>query len=157
MQLWRESQGTVCGYLQEESPAEPHSRRTILLGGLLSAVSPLFAQTGSVRIRVTDERGSVIANAQVHILNHVDESKWTNDEGETVWTNLPIGNNQFSISSLGFKSKPVTVLIKSDSELKIETKLEIGSIGTIISIEPDRSEPKQQFKKPKRHRWWIFG
>jgi len=143
--LWRESEGHVCGFLAGEALAAPHSRRAILIGTMLTAVAPLWGQTGRVRIRVTDPSGTVIKTARVSLLgvNGQPVRQLEADQmGEVVWTDLPLGDSHFTVTSPGFILLRLTVTIRNANEQIVDARLE-GFVGEIVPI--------------KRRRWWqIF-
>jgi len=146
--LRRESPGRVCGLLTSESLPEPRSRRAVLVGALLTAVSPLMAQSGRVRIRVTDATGAAIPQAEASVLqgefDYVASSGKANEEGEVILTDLPMGDLRLKVSCPGFANFSKTITVHNSDELKIDAKLEIGSIGTFVTV-------------PSKRRWWhIF-
>lgn len=51
--IWRESGGNACGLIASEPFAIPRSRRAILMGALLTAVSPLMAASGFLKQQMT--------------------------------------------------------------------------------------------------------
>ena len=117
---------------------EPRNRRAILVGALLTTVSPLFAQTGRVRIRVTDVTGAVVSGAEGSLLGADNKPKRTvraNDHGEIVWTDLPMGNCRFRVTMLGFRDRRLTVTLRNSDEVKIEAQLEVGALlGEVITV-----------------------
>jgi hypothetical protein len=172
-QLWREQQGRVCGLLSEESPPAPRSRRAVLVGALLTAISPLLAQTGRVRIRVIDATGAVVTTAEASLLGADAKPTKTvraNDAGEIAFSDLPFGECRFSVVALGFNTRPLLAILRNSDEVKLEAILDVGSIGTVVSVEPAtvetvpveprqtpaRSTPAPEPKRTKRKRWWIF-
>jgi hypothetical protein len=54
--VWADSNGHVCGFLGD-SLVPQRGRRAILVGALLTTVSPLFAASGRVKFRVIDPAG----------------------------------------------------------------------------------------------------
>jgi hypothetical protein len=135
-QVWRESDGHVCGLLTEESAPEHRTRRAVMVGALLTAISPLMAQTGRVRIRVTDATGAVVPGAVGSLLGTDDKSKKTaNEAGEIVFTDLPFGDCRFTVAMPGFKNRSMTTTIRNGDEVKIEAVLEIGSMGGAVMVE----------------------
>src|SRR5438045_127137 len=97
--IWRESNGHACGYLCEPSAPEARSRREVLVGALITAISPLIAQSGRLRIRVTDASGSVVPGAETSLLESGSKPTRTirtNSLGEAVWTELAMGENRFT-------------------------------------------------------------
>jgi hypothetical protein len=132
--LWTSSNGHVCGLLCGESSAPQRSRRAILVGALLTAFAPLWAQVGRVRIRVIDRTGAVIPAAKVALLGANYQPVRTvsaNDAGEVVWTDLPLGDSRFEITAPGFGLQKLTVTIDSGEEQKLEAHLE-GFVGEVV-------------------------
>jgi hypothetical protein len=150
--LKRESQGRVCGFIAGESVPEPRSRRAVLVGALLTAISPLMAQSGRVRIRVTDPAGAVLPGAEVSLLGSNDKSTRTqrsNEEGEVIFTDLPIGDSRLLVNRQGFRNLPLTVTVLNGEEVSVDAKLEdliwgVDIMGEVAPVVPQR---------PKRH-WW---
>jgi hypothetical protein len=168
--LRRESPNRLCGYLAGESLPQPRSRRAVLLGALLTAVSPLMAQSGRVRIRVTDLTGTVIPGAEASLLG-IDEklilAGRADKAGEIVLTGLPIGDSRITLTCPGFKNLPLVVTIRNADELNVDAKLEVGPVTMGIFLDaPHKTvtaptpqvEPPSQVSQPKtnRKRWWIF-
>ncbi len=150
-QVWRESDGHVCGLLSEESPPEHRTRRAVLVGALLTAISPLMAQTGRVRIRVTDPSGAVVPGAVGSLLGTEDKPKKTaNEAGEIVFTDLPFGDCRFTIATPGFKTRALTVTIRNGDEVKIEAVLDLGvsNMGVIVEEVPVESTRRPRPKAP---------
>jgi len=143
----RESSGRLCGYVAGESLPQPRSRRTVLVGALLTVISPLMAQSGRVRIRVTDPTGAVIPGAEASLFGTDNQPKLimkADDLGEIVLTDLPIGDSRVIVSCRGFSSLPLTVTVRNSDEVKVEARLVLGTMGTMVKVER------------KRKRWWIF-
>jgi len=147
-QVRSQSNGRVCGYMAADiSPVQP-SRRALLAGALLTAVSPLIAQSGRVRIRVTDATGSVLPSAEATRLGTDDKPMdymRANERGEVVWTGLPMGVCQFAVWSPGFNTYRISVIIKNADEIQAYAQLELGTLGSFVEI-----------VNKKRQRWWIF-
>jgi hypothetical protein len=134
--LWRESGGHVCGMLVGGSAEPVRSRRMILLGALLTAVSPLLAQSGRLRIRVTDITGAVVPGANLSIPGTMITAI-TNESGEAVLTGVPLREFVISLNAPGFKSLERTVTILGGGEQKLEATLEIGStLGEVVLVTP---------------------
>ena len=94
-QIWRNAAGRVCASISGESAPVPRSRRAILAGALLKAVSPLMAQAGRVRIRVTDASGAVITKAWASLLGADGKpirEAHANEAGEIILTDLPLAD-----------------------------------------------------------------
>jgi hypothetical protein len=131
-----------------EYPSPPaRCRRAVLVGALLTAVSPLLAQSGRVRFRVTDWNGALVPGAEVSLLDK-DEARLTlhtDAAGAAVFTGLPMGVGRFTVASPGYRTIPVTVTISSGKEVKIWATLMLPVTGLVIAL-PAR----------KRKGWWIF-
>lgn len=186
VELKRKS-GRVCGFLAGESLPEPRSRRAILIGAFLTAISPLMAQSGRVRIRVTDVTGGVIPRAQIALLGPDDKplrTEQADEMGELVWTDLPFGESSISVTSVGFATRRLIVTVRNAEEMKVDAKLNVGTMGGAVSVEvhieppaelphsltlpdpkmvavppPDVTSPPVAVAKPprpKRHWWQIF-
>lgn len=139
------------------------------MGALLTAISPLMAQTGRVRIRVTDRTGLVITTAEASLLGGDGKPVRTaeaNDAGEIAFTDLPLGDSRIAVIAPGFSMRPVTVTVRDGDELKIEVTLDVGTVGGAAMIEPvsvelDATAPALSAsvpaaKRTKRRRWLIF-
>jgi Carboxypeptidase regulatory-like domain len=138
-QLWLESNGHLCGMLTRTSVEPARSRRAILVGALLTAVSPLLAQSGRVRIRVTDVTGAVVPGATVSLLRADDTASRTlkaDQRGEAVFTDLPMGDSRISVTMPGFATLHRTVTIANSDEQRIDARLEVGTMGEVVLIEP---------------------
>jgi Carboxypeptidase regulatory-like domain len=145
-QVWRESDGHVCGLLSEDSPPEHRTRRAVLVGALLTAISPLMAQTGRVRIRVTDATGAVVPGAVASLLGADDKPVRTAQSdgmGEIEFGDLPFGDCRFTVATPGFQTRRLTVTIRNGDEVKIEATLEIAFMGEVVMV-------------GKRRRRWLF-
>lgn len=91
----------MCGYLPEESLPQTRSRRAVLMGALLTAISPLMAQSGRVRIRVTDAMGTVVPQAEASLSSSGDEPIFTaraDEAGEIVLTGLSMGDARIKVT-----------------------------------------------------------
>ena len=161
--------GRVCGFLAPESPPEPRSRRAILIGAFFTAISPLLAQSGRVRIRVTDVTGGVIRRAQIALLGSDDKplrTEQADEMGEFVWTDLPFGESKISVASTGFATRRLVVTVRNSEEVKVDAQLQVGTNGgaTLVELYPSgplvaNPDPPAEVAKPPRpkRRWWqIF-
>ena len=174
-ELWRASNGCVCGFLGGESAAEPRSRREVLVAALLTVAAPLMAQNGRVRIVVKDPTGAVIANAEAVLEGGDGKAIRTNDAGEIAWSDLPVGGATFVVRSSGFMSRPVTVTVRNGEEVRAEVTLELGTVGTVVAVpmvEESQTVPSKipqltistttpamqapEAPRPKKRRWWKF-
>ncbi len=62
--------------------------------------------------------------------------------GETVWTDLPLGDSRFQVSMRGFNNQRLTVTVRNTNEQNVEARLEVVSLPGLL--------------KPKRRWWQIF-
>jgi hypothetical protein len=177
--LWQESGGHVCGFLCGESTTAPRSRRAILVGALLTAVSPLWAQTGRIRIRAVDMTGAVVPHATVSLLGAEDRpirSATADERGESVRTDLPFGDSRISVTARGFTLFRQTITIRNSEEQVIEARLRVPEFtGEVVIIEQSSpseyiqhsqtldgipapvSVPASPQAKPAKRKWWqIF-
>jgi uncharacterized surface anchored protein len=111
----------------------------VLVGALLTAISPLMAQTGRVRIQVTDASGAVVPGAVASLLgpdDNVIRTARSDGLGEIVLTDLPFGDCRFAVATPGFKARRLTVTVRNGDEVKIEAVLEIGAtMGDVVTVE----------------------
>jgi len=143
-----------------------------MVGALLLAISPLLAQTGSVRIRVTDALGTAIPKATVSLTDGWDRKVGnlsTNDAGEVLWPDLPVSDAHFYALAPGFGRLRITVTIRAGDEQQVAAVLEVGPLEVGQSVEtvqmpysetpdltPELSPSPPQPKASKRHWWQIL-
>ncbi len=122
--------------------------RAILALALLIPVSPLGAETGSLRIHVVDTASSVLPGAQVTLLGPKDKlirTLSTDKEGVLVWENPPLGESRFRVSVPGFYSQELSITFHSaDYEQKLE-----------VILQPNNTD-YYDVGPPKRKWWQIF-
>jgi hypothetical protein len=143
-----------------------------LVGALLLAIAPLWAQTGSARIRVADARGTAIPQATVSLISRWDGSVRTlstNDTGEVVWADLPLGDARFLVWAPGFRLRRMTVTVRNGEDQTVAAFLEVAPLEDVPDVEtfqvpnsdkldliPELS-PSQPQPKPSKRKWWqIF-
>jgi uncharacterized surface anchored protein len=107
-----------------------------------------MAQAGRVRIRVKDPTGALMPTAQASLLGPDGKPVRTaraDEKGEIVWRDLPFGDCRFAVEAMGFQKRPLMVTVRNGEEVQVETSLDVGFIGEIVTI--------------KRQPWWrrIFG
>ena len=158
--IWRESEGRACGFLSGESAPLPRSRREMLVGALLTTISPLMAQTGRVRIRVTDVTGAVVVSSQALLLGGGSvklRAERADNAGEIVMTDLPMGDCHFEVSAVGFSVKRLTVTVRSADEVKVEASLGVGMLmGDVVEVPTPATGHHVPEKKPSRGRRWLL-
>jgi hypothetical protein len=121
----------------------------ILVGALLTAVSPLFAASGRVKFRVVDLSEDSVAKTSIAVLNGEDkpvQSVETDQSGEAVVTGLPLGDSRFAVTSPGFESRELTLALHNRKEVKVEVHLRIPDIGTVVEVKP---------KRPRTRGGWL--
>jgi hypothetical protein len=179
--LWRESNGHVCGMLARVTVEPARSRRAILLGAVLTAIAPLFGQSGSLRIRVKDIAGAVVPHANISVPG-TDVTATTDASGEAVISGLSVGDSRISITVPGFIRFQQTVTIRDGEERVLNAQLQVPTvIGEVVQIDPEEivahggstlntlqmpysqtldppqpAPPQLQPKRAKRHWWQVF-
>lgn len=133
-----EAQGPFCAYLEGVSAAVPQSRRAMVAGAILTAISPLLAQTGGLRVHVTDSTDTGLGQAQVTVTSpdRKTHTAKTDAKGFADFEGLPWGNCDVTVQSAGFatwRGKHV-----AGGASKLEVRLEVGSLGGYIVLEPKR-------------------
>jgi len=135
----RRTSARVCGLITGESLPAPRSRRAILVGALLTTISPLMAQSGRIRVRVTDATGTGLFGAEVSLPGPAGKPQRTETadaSGDVVLTDLPIGDLELSIACRGFNLRRLTVTVRSSEEVRVDAKLEVGFVGEIVEVYP---------------------
>ena len=167
------SSGRVCGYLSGEPTVQPRTRRAIIVGAMLTAISPLMAQTGRLRIRVTDATGAALAGmAEVSLLSNdgtATSRARTNEIGEVRFEDLPIGDIRILVTCEGFISLSLTRTLLNTDESTLVVPLKVGAaiMGGAVSADAPfaaiLSRPREETIHPptstppkKRRRWWPF-
>jgi len=125
--------GPVCGYVGGESFGPPQSRRAVMAGALLTTIFPLLAQEGRVRVVVTNAAGTGVGNAEVKI----GEQRLNADSsGIASFAGLPVGRVEIIVSYPGFWIWRGTFNVQNGPDLKVDAKLELGSVGGGGLVEP---------------------
>src|ERR1051325_7460311 len=111
---------------------------------LLSATAPLAAQSTTnqqISGQVIDASGSAVPNATVQIANmdtNLTRTATTNESGNYVVSNLPIGRYSISVEAQGFKKYVVNDIgLTVDSKLAVNPKLEIGGVNEWVPVQAD--------------------
>jgi hypothetical protein len=90
------------------------------------ASAPLRAQTGMVRVRVTDANGVAIPSATVSLLDNWDRTARTlstNAAAQILWKGLPFGEWSFYVTDVGFQPYRAVISICDAGERTIAVKL----------------------------------
>jgi hypothetical protein len=126
--------------------------RAVLIGGLLSVVSPVWGQSVPVRIQVSDPSGWMLPGAQVTLLGAKDRpvrTQTADKAGLLVWEDLPSGTSRFSVGMPGFITQMLEVTVHSDDyEEKVDVTLQIPACNYLSDLLPQPA---------KRHWWKIFA
>ena len=125
--------GGRCVYLGGETRAGVASRRVLMAGALLTAISPLLAQNGRVRVIVIDSAGAGVGAAEVAA------GPWhgkADKNGVATVTGLPVGRHTVTVFSPGFKRWSGSLNVTNGGEQRLEARLEVGSVGggLVISL-----------------------
>jgi hypothetical protein len=117
------------------------------VGTLLSAISPIVAQAGRVKIIVLDSAKATISKVEVALIGADDKpvrKQITDEHGVSRWADLPMGDTKFRLSFLGFTAKTMTVVIKGSDELSLEIVLEADpTIDVFVTEAAPLLETKQ--------------
>lgn len=94
------AKGRVCAYSGGVS-----SRRTVIAGALLTTISPLLAQTGLVRVIVTDSMRTGIGQAEITLLDAEGTTRkmLADAKGLAEFDGLPLGECSVTVQVAGFK------------------------------------------------------
>lgn len=110
----------------------------VLLGALV--VFPAQAQNASARIvgNLTDPNGAAVPRAKITVVNVATQVHYNtagNDEGYFQAIDLPIGRYNVTIEAPGFRNVMYeNQLLQINQVLRIDAKLEIGSLSEIIEV-----------------------
>jgi hypothetical protein len=141
--LWADSNGHVCGFLGDP-PASKRSRRAILVGALLTAVSPLLAASGRVRFRVIDPAGAPVARASIALLDREEKAVRcveSGESGEATLTGLPLGDSRFAVTSPGFAERQLRLTFHNGKEVRAEVHLWVPIMGAVTEL---KARPPRQ-------------
>ncbi len=110
----------------------------LVLIGLLPCT--MMAQQGRAAIfgNVSDAGGSALAGVKVVITNlntNLDYTTATNEDGNFIINDLPVGSYKITASAQGFKQSVRTGLtLEVDQRAQIDLKLEIGAVADAIIV-----------------------
>src|SRR5215469_13414052 len=94
--------------------------------------------------QVQDSTGSVVPAATVSVVNtatNLTRSARSNESGNYVVANLPIGKYNISAEAAGFKKFLLTdVELTVDSKLAVNIKLEVGALSDSITVQADAAQ-----------------
>jgi Carboxypeptidase regulatory-like domain/TonB-dependent Receptor Plug Domain len=94
--------------------------------------------------QVLDSTGSVVANAKITVVNketNLSRSASSNESGNFVVSNLPIGRYEVSAEAAGFKKFTMTdVALVVDARLSVTLKLEVGNLTESVTVQADAAQ-----------------
>ena len=108
--------------------------------------SRLLAQstTGSIFGQVTDQSGSVVVKAQVTITNTLTgeaHSATTNEQGQYVIPQLPVGVYRVETQPAGFKRNVHDgVTLAVNQEARVDLVLEVGKTTEVVEVHADSAQ-----------------
>jgi hypothetical protein len=109
----------------------------------LAASAAGQATTGSIRGQVRDQQGAVIPGATVTIRNvdtNFERTATTNDDGQFLLTNLPIGNYELTVELAGFTKyvrSGLTLAVNQDAV--VDVSMQAGGVTEAIQVTSDAS------------------
>ncbi|MGO9319121.1 MAG: carboxypeptidase regulatory-like domain-containing protein [Terracidiphilus sp.] len=123
--------------------------RTIAISGaiailfaFLSSISApaAMAQTfrGSIQGTITDSSGAVVPGAQVKVISPstgLSRTMTSNDQGEYVAAELPLGTYSVTVEKKGFRTTTLTLIpVSVGSPTRADVKLATGAISEVIEV-----------------------
>jgi hypothetical protein len=118
-----------------------HSAKRLLHVWLVIAATCILsaqADRGSIEGTVTDTSGAVVPNAQIQVVNIETNSILaftTNELGNYLAPNLPVGSYRISVKKDGFRpvqQEPIEV--RTQGSLRVDFKIQVGAITDTIMI-----------------------
>jgi hypothetical protein len=110
---------------------------TLLLAGALGAQEI----TGSLYGTVTDPSGAAIAGARINATSAErgnTRNSSSNEKGEWVLTEVPIGTYSLKVEATGFKAfERQGIALNSEDNIKLDSRLELGSSSESITVTAD--------------------
>jgi hypothetical protein len=130
------AKGRVCAYSLGETAGPAQSRRTVIAGALLTTISPLLAQSGVLRVIVTDSSGAPVGRSEVTLAcNDRTARKMQADaNGVAEFTALPFGNCEMTVRMAGFRVWRGRQTVTRTSGA-VTAQLEIGEVTMGIIVE----------------------
>jgi Carboxypeptidase regulatory-like domain len=112
---------------------------SILLFGLLLAVTPIFGQTeaGSISGAVRDSSGAVVKGATVtakSLATSAERSVKTGDSGQYNIPGLTPGQYSVKVTNAGFKTYETTVVVAVGGITTVDAKLTVGSTTEVVEV-----------------------
>ena len=92
---------------------------------------------GNIVGTVLDQSGAAVPNAKVVITDtqrSVSFNTTTNDDGNFTQRFLIAGTYKVRVESVGFKTVSQTVSVSVDQEARIDVKLEVGEVTSVLEM-----------------------
>ncbi len=100
-----------------------------------------FAQDATIVGTVTDPSGSVVPNASVTATNTatgITRSVKSEDGGQFLISNLPIGSYEVKVEASGFKSeKRAGLVLNVNDRTRVDFKMQVGATSESITVEAE--------------------
>ncbi len=125
-------QGRLCAYTGETVPVLP-SRRTLIAGALLTTIAPLFGQTGTLRVLVTNAAGSSGGAVTLVSADGTKRVARADASGVAEFANLPIEEYSVTVQDPGFVIWRGKYAVNRGAE-ELRVRLEVGSLGGYIEL-----------------------
>src|SRR5579884_1861185 len=111
-----------------------------LLVALLFAPASLFAQvTAQITGTVTDPTGAAVANAQVTVTSPehgVTRTAPTNASGDFLFSALPVGTYNMSVTAPGFKKYTANgIVLQVGEKARNNVTMEVGAAQEQVTVE----------------------
>ncbi|HEU0120232.1 MAG TPA: carboxypeptidase-like regulatory domain-containing protein [Bryobacteraceae bacterium] len=137
----------VCGSWWGATDAPTRTRRSVLAGSLLTTISPLLAETATLRLRIVDATGNAVpgATATATCANGTPKTRSAGTDGEAVFSGMAYGDCVIQVTQPGFRMVRQTLILTGQQDLLV--RLEVGEITMGIVIPPT----------PKKRRWRWLG
>ncbi len=103
--------------------------------------SAIFAQaqnSGTISGSVSDVNSAVIPNARIIIKNAVtgfQKTATTDEQGEFVFSNVPLNNYQISVSANGFENASQNIVVRNGVPMQIPFSLAVEGTNAVVNIE----------------------
>ncbi len=102
---------------------------------------PIFAasqiQIGTIRGAVYDQNGAAVGNADVRVTNAVSgfvSRANTNENGEFVFNNLPLGSYSLIVAASGFQTENISAAVRSNIPFSVSVTLRVAGTGAAVKV-----------------------
>ena len=118
-----------------------HNAGRLLIGlAWIASCCGLFGQAdrGTIEGTVTDPSGAAVPSAQIQVVNIETNSKLdfsTNELGNYLAPNLPVGSYRMVVQKEGFRSMVrEPILVRAQSSSRVDFSFQIGAVSDAVSI-----------------------